>query len=92
MFTAVDGVSFAIGAGETLALVGESGCGKTTTGKAVVQLLRRQAHVEGEALFDGHDLLRQQGEALRASRREHRSSVKTIGEYVGAATAEVVRA
>ena len=69
MFTAVDGVSFAIGAGETLALVGESGCGKTTTGKAVVQLLRRQAHVEGEALFDGHDLLRQQGEALRASRR-----------------------
>ena len=39
-FDAVDGVSFAIRAGQTLALVGESGCGKTTTGKAIVQLLR----------------------------------------------------
>jgi peptide/nickel transport system ATP-binding protein len=48
---AVDGVSFQVHAGRTLALVGESGCGKTTTGRAIVQLLRGQPHieVEGEA-------------------------------------------
>jgi peptide/nickel transport system ATP-binding protein len=69
MFDAVDGVSFRIRAGETLALVGESGCGKTTTGKAIVQLLRRQAVIEGSALFDGQDLFALEGEALRAARR-----------------------
>ena len=53
---AVDGVDFAIARGTTLALVGESGCGKTTTGKAIVQLLRGQSLIEGEALFDGQDL------------------------------------
>jgi len=66
---AVDGVSFSIRKGETLALVGESGCGKTTTGKAIVQLLRRQAVIEGQALFEGQDLFALEGEALRSARR-----------------------
>jgi peptide/nickel transport system ATP-binding protein len=67
---AVRDVSFDIAAGRTLALVGESGCGKTTTGKAIVQLLRRQAEITGQALFEGHDLFALQGEALRATRRQ----------------------
>ncbi|GAB4565228.1 MAG: dipeptide ABC transporter ATP-binding protein [Rhizobacter sp.] len=67
-FNAVTDVSFSIGAGETLALVGESGCGKTTTGKAIVQLLRKQAVIEGQALFQGQDLFSLQGEALRSAR------------------------
>ncbi|HEY6354206.1 MAG TPA: ABC transporter ATP-binding protein, partial [Burkholderiaceae bacterium] len=67
---AVCEVSFDIAAGRTLALVGESGCGKTTTGKAIVQLLRRQAEVGGEALLEGRTLFTLQGEALRTMRRE----------------------
>ncbi|MEO8153059.1 MAG: dipeptide ABC transporter ATP-binding protein [Rhizobacter sp.] len=67
-FVAVNDVSFSIRAGETLALVGESGCGKTTTGKAIVQLLRSQAVIEGSALFHGQDLFTLQGEALRTAR------------------------
>ncbi len=50
-FDAVGGVSYRIESGRTLALVGESGCGKTTSGKAIVQLLRRQAVIEGQALL-----------------------------------------
>jgi peptide/nickel transport system ATP-binding protein len=69
VFTAVDNISFDIRAGQTLALVGESGCGKTTTGKAIVQLLRGQAVVEGKALFNGHDLFTLQGSVLREARR-----------------------
>ena len=69
-FTAVDDVSFGIDAGRTLALVGESGCGKTTTGKAIVQLLRGQAVTRGEALFAGADLFELEGEALHAARRQ----------------------
>ena len=69
-FLAVDGVSFSIARGQTLALVGESGCGKTTTGKAIVQLLRRTARVEGRALLDGHNLFELQGEALQRARRD----------------------
>ena len=69
-FNAVDGVSFQLHAGQTLALVGESGCGKTTTGKAIVQLLRHLSVTEGRALLDGQNLFELQGEALRAARRQ----------------------
>jgi peptide/nickel transport system ATP-binding protein len=68
-FRAVDGVSFAIRPGRTLALVGESGCGKTTTGKAIVQLLRGQAVIEGQALLGTQDLFTLEADALRAARR-----------------------
>ncbi|MFT3955357.1 MAG: dipeptide ABC transporter ATP-binding protein [Piscinibacter sp.] len=68
-FVAVDGISFDIPAGRTLALVGESGCGKTTTGKAIVQLLRHQAVITGQARFQGQDLFTLEGEALRNARR-----------------------
>jgi peptide/nickel transport system ATP-binding protein len=67
-FNAVNDVSFSIDSGETLALVGESGCGKTTTGKAIVQLLRNQAEIDGQALFQGQDLFTLQGDALRRAR------------------------
>ncbi|MFN8893986.1 MAG: dipeptide ABC transporter ATP-binding protein, partial [Betaproteobacteria bacterium] len=75
-FSAVAGVSFELRAGRTLALVGESGCGKTTTGKALVQLLRGAARTEGRALLhpagsgEPQDLFALQGEALRAARRQ----------------------
>jgi peptide/nickel transport system ATP-binding protein len=69
-FDAVDGVSFDIRAGRTLALVGESGCGKTTTGKAIVQLLRTQAAIEGQALLQGKNLFGLEGEQLTAARRD----------------------
>ena len=68
-FDAVKDVSFRIDAGRTLALVGESGCGKTTTGKAIVQLLRGQAVIEGKAKLQGQDLLSLNGAALREARR-----------------------
>jgi peptide/nickel transport system ATP-binding protein len=68
-FDAVRDISFSVGRGQTLALVGESGCGKTTTGKAIVQLLRGVAEVQGKALLDGVDLISLQGDALRAARR-----------------------
>ncbi|MDO9285117.1 MAG: dipeptide ABC transporter ATP-binding protein [Aquabacterium sp.] len=68
-FDAVKGVSFKVQAGQTLALVGESGCGKTTTGKAIVQLLRHQARIEGQALLDGSNLFELEGAALRDARR-----------------------
>ncbi|MBL8330966.1 MAG: ABC transporter ATP-binding protein [Rubrivivax sp.] len=69
-FDAVAGVSFDLPAGRTLALVGESGCGKTTTGKAIAQLLRRQASVSGQALLGGQDLCQLQGRALLLARRQ----------------------
>jgi peptide/nickel transport system ATP-binding protein len=68
-FTAVDDVSFNIPSGGTLALVGESGSGKTTAGKAIVQLLREQADIEGQALLNGQDLFALSGDALREARR-----------------------
>jgi peptide/nickel transport system ATP-binding protein len=66
---AVSNVSLQIRRGETFALVGESGCGKTTLGKAIVQLLRGQAVIEGRALLDGQDLFGLHGDALRQARR-----------------------
>ncbi len=64
---AVDGVSFDIAAGRTLALVGESGCGKTTVGKAILQLIRPSA---GTVQFDGAELTRLRGRDLRERRAE----------------------
>lgn len=63
---AVDGVSFNIRRGETLGLVGESGCGKSTTGRAILQLLEPTA---GEVVFDGHNLVHMRGADLRPMRK-----------------------
>jgi len=68
-FTAVEDASFRIASAQTLALVGESGSGKTTIGKAIVQLLRSQAAIEGQAVLDGKDLFSLSGDALREARR-----------------------
>jgi ABC-type microcin C transport system duplicated ATPase subunit YejF len=59
---AVDGVSFSLPRGQTLALVGESGCGKTTLGKAILNLI---ASAGGQVMFDGQDATRPSGEARR---------------------------
>ncbi|HEY9089507.1 MAG TPA: oligopeptide/dipeptide ABC transporter ATP-binding protein [Anaerolineaceae bacterium] len=64
---AVDGVSFDIYPGETVGLVGESGCGKSTTGRTILQLYRATS---GKVIFDGLDLTRMQGEDLRKMRRK----------------------
>jgi oligopeptide transport system ATP-binding protein len=63
---AVDGVSFEIYKGETLGLVGETGCGKTTVGRT---MLRLYEPTDGEVTFDGVDLLRLKGSELRQIRR-----------------------
>ena len=64
---AVDGISFFVRRGETLGLVGESGCGKTTTGRCILQLYRPTA---GEILFEGRDLCTMKGNQLRTMRRQ----------------------
>jgi oligopeptide transport system ATP-binding protein len=63
---AVNGVSFDLRPGETLGLVGESGCGKSTTARAVLQL-HRPTH--GKVLFEGKDLVHTRGEELRKVRK-----------------------
>ena len=64
---AVDGVSFSINSGETLGLVGESGCGKTTTGLTVMQLERATS---GSIIFQGRDLVNLSTDQRRAARRQ----------------------
>ncbi len=64
---AVDDVSFFIRKGETLGLVGESGCGKTTVGRTMLRLLEPTG---GSVLFDGQDVFSLKGKALKAIRRD----------------------
>jgi oligopeptide/dipeptide ABC transporter ATP-binding protein len=64
---AVDGVTFEILRGETLGLVGESGCGKSTVGRCLLRLIEPTA---GEVEFDGRDVLATDGRSLRELRRE----------------------
>lgn len=62
---AVDGLTFEIKKGETLGLVGESGCGKSTTGRALLRLYRAS---DGRIIFDGTDIASLEGDALRRQR------------------------
>jgi peptide/nickel transport system ATP-binding protein len=66
-FPAVDGVSFSVSRGETFAVVGESGCGKTTLARMLLRLIEPDS---GEIHFQGRDLLTLRGEELRSQRRQ----------------------
>src|SRR5512141_2648917 len=64
---AVDGINFEVFKGETVGLVGESGCGKSTTGRAILQLYRPTA---GSVKLNGKELTKTSGEELRKMRRK----------------------
>ena len=92
---AVDGISFQIKRGQTMGLVGESGCGKSTTGRTILRLLER---TEGEVIFDGQDLNVLSKEELRRIRpriqivfQDPYSSLSPrlpVGEIIGEAVRE----
>ncbi|MCP3417717.1 ABC transporter ATP-binding protein [Bradyrhizobium brasilense] len=65
---AVDHVDLAVGAGRTLGIVGESGCGKTMLSRAILQLLPKKAKLSGRVMFDGQDLTKLPAEKLRKLR------------------------
>ena len=65
---AVDRVNLTVGAGQTLGVVGESGCGKTMLSRAILQLLPKKAKLSGRVMFDGQDLLQLSAEKLRKLR------------------------
>ncbi|OON83206.1 peptide ABC transporter ATP-binding protein, partial [Klebsiella pneumoniae] len=67
---AVDGLNFSVSKGETLGIVGESGCGKSITSLSIMRLIDRESgsKVEGNILFKGKDLLQQNESEMRAIR------------------------
>ena len=71
---AVDGVSFSIASGTTFGLVGESGCGKTTTGRTILRLIEPTS---GHVNFDGRDVLRFRGLRCASCAERCRSSFRT---------------